>query len=132
MSDPELVAQAIARNPDTAHARHLLVGDLSREHLDYGDWIAALRWSDGRVCIAIEAWWAEHFESVDADDTRLYFRLIEEDGDELIERAPPDEYGRSTMTRMHFQPTLAHHLDRAKLVLVEDSDLDVDGGEAGV
>lgn len=110
----EQVADAIAKNPDTAMARHMLVGDIPRERLAYEDWMAALEWSDPEVCIAIEAWWAEHFDDVDAEDTRLYFRRLENG---MIERAPPDGYGRQTMTHMHFAPTLGRHQERAELVL---------------
>lgn len=110
----ERVADAIAENPDTAMARHMLTADIDREQLAYDDWMAALEWSDPEVCIALHPEWVRYFQGVDPVDKQLYFRRTEAG---KIERAPADEYGRQVMTHMHFAPTLAHHQERAELVL---------------
>jgi len=105
---------------DAALMRHLVdeETDIGPEELTYEDWIRPMELTDGRICLKIWPFWVDAFPSIKPDDKALYFRRTE---DGKIERAPPDEYGRSTMTDMHFAPTISAHLPNVELVLREET-----------
>lgn len=113
---------------DTALMRHLVAdeADVEPEELAYEDWILPMELTDGRVVLKIWPTWVDDLPEAEPDDHALYFRRTEEG---LIERAPPDEYGRSTMSDMHFAPTISAHLPNIEPVLREETpfaDLDME------
>ena len=105
---------------DTAFMRHLVddESDIGSEDLTYEDWILPMELTEGRVCLKIWPSWVDVFDEIEPDDRALYFRRTEEGA---IERAPPDEHGRSTMTDMHFAPTISAHLPNVEPVLREST-----------
>ena len=118
------VLEAAVTDPDadvdTALMRHLVdeEADIGPEDLTYEDWIRPMELTDGRICLKIWPSWVDAFGGIEPDDQALYFRRTE---DGKIERAPPDEYGRSTMSDMHFAPTISAHLPNVEPVLREET-----------
>lgn len=111
---------------DTAFMRHLLDANsgVGPEDLNYEDWVLPMEVTGGRVCLKIWPSWVDEFPEINPDDRALYFRRTENG---LIERGPPDEHGRSTMTDMHFAPTIEVHLPNVEPVLLEDTWFAEDG-----
>jgi len=118
------VLEAAVTDPDaevdTAFMRHLVdeESDIGPVDLTYEDWIRPMELTDSRICLKIWPSWVDEFPEIEPDDRGLYFRRTEE---EAIERAPPDEHGRSTMTDMHFAPTISAHLPNVEPVLREET-----------
>lgn len=107
-------------NVDTVFMRHLISDEsqIGPEDLSHEDWVLPMELTGGRVCLKIWPGWVDQFPEIDPDDRALYFRRTE---DGLIERGPPDEHGRATMTDMHFAPTIEAHLPNVEPVLLEDT-----------
>lgn len=107
---------------DTALMRHLVDDerDIEPEDLTYEDWIRPMELTTGRICLKIWPPWVDELPDrlAEPDDHALYFRRTDEG---QIERAPPDEHGRSTMSDMHFAPTISAQLPNVEPVLFENT-----------
>lgn len=57
------VLNAIPKDPETAHFRHWVRGELDSKHMTYEDYAVAMKLSGGRVCLRIgdepdtAVWW---------------------------------------------------------------------------
>jgi hypothetical protein len=118
------VLEEAATNPDveadTAYIRHLVdeKADVGLEDLAHEDWILPMEHTGGRTVLKIWPTWVGDFPEAEPDDHAHHLRPT---GEGRIKRAPPDEYGRSTMMDMHFAPTTSAHLPNVEPVPRENT-----------